>query len=272
MKRLNRPFSFNSMLSAKNMSRKAISDWFINLTGDRDVSLGEGSIVDAYDEDGITNSLQTKQEHFNFRRQAFFDIYSVEGDIAFKMQLNKINGFTADVLGQVPSRSLGQKCGMDGENVLAVDLHGNVITCQNVSAVETSMNGESHLAGTLMDYDNVKITTSTHWSNRKECSGCPVLHLCKGACMFLDNKYWETSCANAYSDNVALFALSFAKMTGYIPTLIKHEDLPLERQDIFGTIFEHKETAPKKVIPIKVVSQLSDIVDDVAVYGKATVL
>lgn len=272
MKRLNKPFSFNSMLSAKNMSRKKISDWFRNITGDHDVSLGEGSIVDAYDEDGITNSLQTKKEHFEFRRLAFSDIYSAQGDIAFKMQLNKINGFTSDVLSQKSADGLGQKCGMDDENTLAVDLHGNVITCQNVSAVETGMNGEAHLAGTLMDYENVKITTSTHWTNRKECSGCPVLHLCKGACMFLDNKYWETSCSNAYSDNVALFALSFAKMTGYIPTLIKNDELPLDRQDIFGTVYEHKEISTKKVIPIKVVSQLVDKVDDVAVYGKASVL
>ena len=79
------------------------------------------------------------------------------------------------------------------------------------------------------------------------------------------------SCANAYSDNVALFALSIHKMTGYIPTLIKHKDLPLERQDVFGTIFEHKEKAPKKIIPIKVVSEVIGTIDDVAVYGKSRI-
>jgi len=166
---------------------------------------------------------------------------------------------------------LPQKCGMDLDDVLAVDLHGNVITCQNVSAVETSKNGESHLAGSLDDYDNVSITTSTHWARRDECPKCPVLHLCKGACMFLDNKFWKISCANAYSDNVAHFALSFAKITGYIPIHIKHDDLPLERQDIFGTLFEHKEESIRKVIPIKVVNHIAEIVDNIPIYSKSEV-
>jgi hypothetical protein len=86
--------------------------------------------------------------------------------------------------------------------------------------------------------------------------------------MFLDNKFWEISCANAYSDNVPLFALSIEKITGYIPTLIKHPDLPLERQDIFGTIYEHKETK-RRVIPIRVISEVVDEVDGVQVYGQS---
>jgi hypothetical protein len=86
--------------------------------------------------------------------------------------------------------------------------------------------------------------------------------------MFLDKKFWDISCANAYSDNVALFALSLEKMTGYIPTLIKEDSLPLDRQDIFGTIFEHKETV-KRVIPIKVVSEIVGEIEGVKVYGKS---
>ena len=160
---------------------------------------------------------------------------------------------------------------MDDEHTLAVDLRGNVMTCQNVSALETSKNGESHNGGTLDDFDNVSLTTSTHWSNRKDCASCPVLHLCKGACMFLDNKFWDISCANAYSDNVPLFALAFEKMTGYIPTLIKADGLPLERQDIFGTIYEHKEEPKRKIIPIKVVSEKIGEVEGVEVYGKSRV-
>lgn len=269
MTRLKKGISFNSMLSAKNQSRKVISDWFRELTGDNNIALGEGGIVDAYDEDGITNSLQSKADHFNFRRTAFADIFATGGDIGFKMQLDKIDNFTRSVLSQNASKFLGQKCGMDDEHVLAVDLHGNVLTCQNVSAVETSKNGESHLGGNLDDYKNVSIKTSTHWSQRSDCASCPVLHLCKGACMFLENSFWETSCANAYSDNVALFALALEKMTGYIPTLIKAEGLPLERQDIFGTLFTHEEKPVRKFIPIKVVSDVIGKIDDVEVYGKS---
>lgn len=269
MSRLKKGISFNPMMNSKNKSRKAIYDWFVNLTGDKNVKLGEGGIVDAYDEEGITNSLQTLQEHFEYRRTAFADIFTTNGQIGFVGQLGKIDGFTQAVLSHSHSKYLGQKCGMDDEHILAVDLRGNVMTCQNVSSLEISKNGESHLGGHMTDMENVAIKTSTHWSNRKECGGCPVLHLCKGACMFLDKKFWDISCANSYSDNVALFAVALERMTGYIPTLIKNDELPLERQDIFGTIFEHKEKPMKKIIPIKVVSELVGEIEGVEVYGKS---
>jgi uncharacterized protein len=268
MTRLKKGFSFNAMLNSKNKSRREIYDWFVKLTGDPNVNLGEGGIVDAYDEDGITNSLTTLQEHFEFRRTAFSDIFATGGKIGFKSIIDKIDNFTRSVLSHEKATYLGQKCGMDDTHVLAVDLRGNVMTCQNVSSLETSKNGESHLGGNLDDYDNVALKTSTHWSNRAECPKCPVLHLCKGACMFLDKKFWDISCANAYSDNVALFALSIQAMTGYIPTLIKQDELPLERQDVFGTIYQHKEKA-KRIIPIKVVSEKIGEIDGIEVYGKS---
>ena len=69
-----------------------------------------------------------------------------------------------------------------------------------------------------------------------------------------------------------MFALSIEKITnGYIPVTIKGEGLPLEREDIWGTIYEHKEKATRKIIPIKVVSEVIGKIDDVDVYGKSTV-
>jgi uncharacterized protein len=270
MTRLGKSFSFNAMLNSKNQSRKEIYDYFVNLTGDENVILGEGSMVDAYDEEGISNSLITKQQHFDFRKKAFGELYGTEGKIGFRGQLGKIDNLITDILSHKEAKFLGQKCGMDDEHTIAIDLRGNVMTCQNVSSLEISKNGESHHGGTLEDYSNVELKSVTHWSNRKECPECPVLHICKGACMFLDEKFWDISCANAYSDNIASFAAAFTIMTnGYIPTLIKSDTLPLERQDIFGTIFQHEEVPQKKVIPIKVVKEIVGQVDDIPVYGKS---
>ena len=271
MTRLKKGFSFNPMLNAQNISRKQIYDWFVEFTGDPNVVLGEGGIVDSYDADGMQNSLQTKQQHFEFRKTAFSDIFSTGGQIGFRMQLDKIDGFIRNVLAHDEAEYLGQKCGMDDEHTLAIDLRGNVMTCQNVSSLETGKNGESHLGGNLDNYDEVAIKTSTHWSNRAECPKCPVLHLCKGACMFLDKEFWDVSCANAYSDNVALFALAVEKITGYIPTLIKQDELPLERQDIFGTIYQHKDLVKKKIIPIRIVSEKIGEIEGVEVYGQSRV-
>jgi len=265
--------SFNAMLNSKNISRKEIYDWFVKFTGDQNVILGEGGFVDAYDEDGLENSLHTKKDHFNYRQQSFKDIYENEGKIGFVGVLGKIDAFTKAVLSHRESKYVNQKCGMDDEQTISFDLRGNVITCQNVSALETSKNGESHLGGNLADFDNIELKSATHWMNRKECAGCPVLHICQGACMFLDGKFWETSCNNAYSDAIALFALSFEKMTnGYIPVLINNSELPLDRQDIWGTVYEHKEEVKRKIIPIKVVSDRKTVVEGIEVYDKSIVV
>jgi len=262
--------SFNSMLNAKNTSRKLIHDWFVNFTQDPMVPLGEGGFVDAYDDDGLASSLQTKRDMFEFRRKAFADIFANDGYIGFGGIIQKIDGFTNAVLTHKHADYLGQKCGMDEEDTISFDLRGNVITCQNVSATEISKNGESHLGGNLSDFDNISINTATHWRNRQECSKCPVLHICQGACMFLEGDYWKASCNNAYSDAVPLFALSLEKITGYIPYLIKNTELPLERQDIWGTMYEHVEDPPKrKIIPI-LQSQEKAILDGIEIFKEKT--
>lgn len=246
--------SFNAMLNSTNSSRKEIHDWFCNLTGESYVPLGEGSIVDAYDEGGNANMISTKEDHFSFRRTAFSDIFSTAGQIGFTSVVGKVDNFTNTILSQRPNSGMGQKCGMDDAHILAVDLRGNVITCQNVSSAATALNGESHHAGNIDKIEDVEIKTATHWSNRKDCPSCPVLSLCKGSCMYLEGKYWDISCDNAYSDNVALFALSLEKITGFLPVFIDAPGLPDDRKDIFGRVLQHEEKPAKKPFPVKVVT------------------
>ena len=262
--------SFNSMMNSTNSSRKEVFDWFVNFTGDPQVPLGEGALVDAYDEGGLANSLITKQDHFAYRRRAFADIYTNGGNVGFGGILQKIDDCTRDILSHNEAKYLGQKCGMDDEHVIAIDLRGDVITCQNVSGVQINSNGESHLGGNITDFDSVELKAPTHWSNRVECPKCPVLSVCKGSCMYVAGEFWDQSCANAYSDSVALFALSFEKITGgYIPIFIDGESLPDVRKDIWGTMLEHKEAPKKKEFPIKVVSQKMTELDGILVYEKA---
>lgn len=242
--------SFNAMIHGKNYSRQEVHQWFVDLTGDPDVVLGEGGIIDAYDQDGVEYSLQTKQEHFEFRKQAFTDLYHNLLDIGFINISNKVDQFINDVLSHRHSQYLAQKCGMDLPDIISIDLRGNIITCQNVSQSQVAANGESHLAGHITKIDEAEIKTSTHWSQRPDCASCPVLHLCRGSCMYLEGDYWNTSCNNAYSDNIVFFALAFERITGYIPVKIENQHLPTERQDIWGDLLEHTERK-SRMIPIK---------------------
>ena len=117
--------------------------------------------------------------------------------------------------------SLGQKCGLDRNDTMAVDLKGNVYTCQNTA-------DDGHRIGHVDALDDVRLTTATHWSLRDECKRCPVVQLCKWACMYLEGEYWNRACDNSFTYNIALLTGALWMITGKVATAI---DGPMRRDD-----------------------------------------
>jgi uncharacterized protein len=242
--------TFNSMLNRSNTSRSAIIRFFADLTGDPQVQIGEGGVVDAYDEGGVATSLRSS-DHQSFRRQAYLDISSGAA-AGFDILRTKMMSFINAIRTRRPLSHMGQRCSMDRPDHLAVDLKGNVLTCQNVSAVATSPSGESHRIGHVSDLPGVRLRTATHWSKRDECPKCPVINLCAGACMYLSGPLWEITCDNSYSDNIPVFAAAIEYLSGYVPVRIDGPHRS-ERHDIWLT--EQTQTRPqarRSVIPINV--------------------
>ncbi|QCI65527.1 radical SAM/SPASM domain-containing protein [Phreatobacter stygius] len=120
----------------------------------------------------------------------------------------KVRDCMNSILRQRPSSVLGQKCGMDREDQLAVDLLGNVGTCQNVSTKGP------HRIGHVMAMDKVRLNTSWRWSARKECPTCPVLQLCQGACMYQTGDGWVSSCNAEFAYNMAFLIVAVQLLTG----------------------------------------------------------
>jgi uncharacterized protein len=245
--------SFNAMLNRENQSRAAIQAFFVELIGDPKVLIGEGGFVDAYDAGGIAQSLRPEEFH-SFRRQAFHDIRHGKAGRISSVR-DRVMSFVNSLRFERPASSLGQKCGMDRLDSIAVDLKGNVLTCQNVSAAALAPNGESHRIGHTSRLGQVALKTATHWSHRIECPGCPVLQICKGSCMFLQGSLWEASCGNAYSDALPIFTAGIEFLTGLVPVHIEG-DLPETRKDVFGFSKpgEAGESANRKPFPIPVVA------------------
>jgi uncharacterized protein len=250
-------FSFNAMINNKNISRGAIEAYFLDFVRSnlgeeyvQYVNIGEGGFVDAYDDGGLTNSLQDEEEEIKYRNIAYNELRETKAT-RFMAIHDKVRGFIQGIYTGKRLESIPQKCGMDKSNQMAVDLNGNVITCQNVSAVSKNPAGVSHHIGHVSNLEAVKLDTSTHWSDREECPNCPVVHICRGACMFLSGDLWEASCNNAYSDNVVVFATAIESVTGYVPMYI---DGPLrqDRKDIFWWVNgkPEKTRKAKKIIPI----------------------
>jgi uncharacterized protein len=248
--------SFNAMVHRTNTSREAITKFFLQLTGDPSLSIGEGAFVDPYDAGGLANSLQSIDDALAFRRQSLEEIRRgriVHMDVARQ----RMQEWAGSFLERRPAQGLGQKCGMDRPDQLAVDLKGQVLTCQNVSSVSVAPNGQSHHVGHLADLAGVALNTSTHWSHRTECPNCPVLQACKGACMFLEGPLWQAACDNAYSDHIPFFVAAIEHLTGCAVFRIEPQDgnLPEDRMDVFGMAARPVQKAARKVIPIGVISR-----------------
>lgn len=250
-------FSFNAMINNKNISRGNIEAYFVDFIRSnlgeeyvQYINIGEGGFVDAYDEGGLTNSLQDEEEEIKFRNISYNELRETKAT-RFMAIHDKVRGFLNSIYSGRRIESVPQKCGMDKSDQMAVDLNGNVLTCQNVSAVSNNPAGVSHKIGHVSNLEDVKLSTSTHWSDREECPKCPVVHICKGACMFLSGDLWEASCNNAYSDNVVVFCTAIEAATGYVPMYV---DGPLrqDRKDIFWWVNgkPEKTRKAKKIIPI----------------------
>jgi len=254
-------FSFNSMINSKNISRVDIEAFFVKFVVDEigptylnHLMIGEGTFVDAYDEGGLANSLLDEEEDIAFRNKSLMDLRSGNA-MKFGTIHDKVKGFIASLETRIPLEVVTQKCGMDKPENIAIDLNGNVLTCQNVSTASINPAGVSHHIGHVSNLEAVDLKTSTHWSDREECPNCPVVHICKGACMFLSGELWEASCNNAFSDNITVLTIAIEILSkGYVLGYIEGP-LRQDRKDVYWWMNGKPENTrkAKKVISIMAV-------------------
>lgn len=193
--------SFNTVLHRRNPSLTAVRRHIaerLDVPAEA-LQLVTEEVLLPYDEGGMRLSLRKESEGRAYMRSIFWE--TVRGEaMAVSTIRDKISTLFRHIAEARPVASLGQKCGMDNPSKLAVDLKGNVLTCQNMSA-ETK-----HRIGHVEAIGEVRLDTAYHWSTRAECGRCPVLPLCQGACLFLEGREWEQACDNSYWHNLAVFA------------------------------------------------------------------
>jgi uncharacterized protein len=251
-------FSFNAMVNRSNTSRAAIQRFFEELVAPDEAHLviGEGAFIDAYDQGGAAQSLDSQPEEIAFRNRAFHEIRAGAAARFNSAVRERVASFVNSLRINRPLSAVQQKCGMDRRDNIAVDLRGNVLTCQNTSHVAHNPAGVSHHLGHVSNLAAVEMKTATHWTDREECPKCPMIQICKGACFFLSGPLWGTTCNNAYSDAVPIFAAGIEFLTGLLPVHIEG-DFREDRKDIFGLVHiaegGHPTTEPRKPFPVPVV-------------------
>ena len=196
--------SFNAVLTTKSYDVEKIIKWFKQIYPHTPVTF-EGVVHSHDDNQGSRfTEEQLKDLTTNLTLQIMYRT-AISGSI-----FGKMNDFITSLAQKRPSSALYQKCTMDKEDQLAVDLLGNVLTCQNVG-------GKSeHKIGHVRSFDKIALNTSVHWSFRDECKSCPVLQLCKGSCMYLENDDWTASCNAEFALNKAIMAGTLFHLTGMV--------------------------------------------------------
>lgn len=205
---------FGCVLTKDNRSLVAVREYIGDRLGvpARDIPLSTEEILLPYDQGGMALSPVTAGERGRFLTDVFWE--AVRGSsMPVGAVRRKCEDFYRSLAQGRPARVLGQKCGMDKPEHLAIDLHGDVLTCQNTSAAMRHGATTGHRIGSVGAFDDIRLTTSRHWSTRPECNRCPVVQLCKGSCMFQDGDLWDQACDNSFTWNLSMLAVALYWLT-----------------------------------------------------------
>lgn len=200
--------SFNATVSPKNYSlvkiRKYIADKLNINPQELVVTYDLATPYDSYGL-GYVTQKEKRRELINLLFQ------EMQGRYPFDMSLGMtdmiIHDFFKSLQFSRTGEFVGQKCSMDLPSSIAVDLDGNILTCQNTTAKG------GHKIGHIDQYENAKLTTAYHWSQRKECVSCPVVQICKGSCMFLTDNLWQAACDQHFTWGLAYLSLALFLQT-----------------------------------------------------------
>lgn len=145
--------------------------------------------------------IATADEWTAIRRRIFADAARPEllTEGAVRAALSEV--FTALRDGR-PDQALGQRCGLDREDSIAVTLAGQVLTCNNLAAEGR------HVIGHIRDLNAARLNTAWHWSHFETCRSCPVVQLCAGGCMYLEGKARDDTCEGQFHYWLPLLALA----------------------------------------------------------------
>jgi len=234
---------FNCVLTVKNYSLHKVREYIAEKMGLEpfNIPLTTEEIMLPYDAGGMMLSPTLPNEQKEMR-EVIFEEAAFGLTWGVPTVFSKLDDFFKSLSTQRPFTVFGQKCGMDNPDILAVDLKGNTMTCQNVNA-----NLPNHNTGTYKDIKAVEMTLVHHFRTRSECVRCPVVQLCKGACLFLENEFWTKACDVSYNYNVAMLGAAMYRLTGGILRYI--EGTP--RRDNMNDKFEviSQDFVDKLIVP-----------------------
>lgn len=111
---------------------------------------------------------------------------------------NDISSILVRIVNQQSFESTPYRCGNAKKDQITIDLKGNLISCP-------SENIHSAFLGHISQLEKLKVTQFHTWKDRINCSKCPFLVGCKGACSIASNEKHNFICKNYKIYYTALF-------------------------------------------------------------------
>jgi uncharacterized protein len=203
---------FNCVLTVKNYSMHKVREHIAQKMGldAWNIPLTSEEIMLPYDAGGMMLSPTLPHEQKELR-ETIFEEAGFGKTWGVSTIFDKLDDFFKSISTRRPFTVFGQKCGMDNPDTIALDLKGNTMTCQNVNS-----NIPRHKTGGTDNIKGIEMKLVHHFRTRSECVRCPVVQLCKGACLFLEDQYWTKACDVSYSYNTGMFAAALYRLTGGI--------------------------------------------------------
>lgn len=215
MRELGLKFQINVVVTPKNRILCELKPWFTEKIG-RDVDLHFESIVklnqttcqlvDSFNEDELNELLG---EIFNA---------GINNDLLnplWDIQRQAIN-VQRRLVGEVDLRKIRFSCDNVEEDVLSVDLQGNLLFCHAYPVEKTGY-------GVMEDMGTKACTLFNGWEKRYACRCCPFLVACLGGCAIQDEVNHEISCRTLHIWNMGLFFAAWFRIFGSVIQSISPE-------------------------------------------------
>lgn len=210
MRAQGRSIGFNCVLTAGNLSVVAIRAHIAMKLGvaEDEVRLFTEGLVTPYDEPSRRFVPTHEEMGIIFR-----ELVSKKSLFMFGQDLQEI---LQGIATMKPATAVGQRCGLDRPESIVVSLKTqDVVTCQNTLPVG------KHKLGHVNDLDSVELDTVWHWKARPNCGDCPVLSLCKGSCLYLDENEFERACDSQFKYRLPFLAAALYFITGFVTTRVE---------------------------------------------------
>jgi uncharacterized protein len=154
-------FSFNCVLTARHYSLAAAERWIAGKLGLDSVPMATEGLMLPYDAAGLMLSPKG-DEHGVIHNSLLREL--IDGRAYRNVSVWKATrAFVQSLADRRPVTALGQRCGMDRPEHIALDLKGRVFTCQNTGALD-------HHIGDVAAVGDIRLRRARHHSLRPACS------------------------------------------------------------------------------------------------------